>query len=104
MGHQHVPAAGVAAQLLQPRLQGLPAGRPAKAGVDEQVGVLTPDKITVELPEWIARKGHSDPIDILLQFFDHDPASPSFLQPIIHVSPLPCKSGIVRPAFSPSFL
>ena len=46
---QDIPPGRIRSQLPQPRLQRLPAGRPSKSRVDQQVGMLPADEIAVQL-------------------------------------------------------
>ena len=69
---QHVHISTAQPQLSQPREEGLPAGRLAEPRVDEQITVLPPNQIGVELLERISRQGNGNPMDILHDFLRHE--------------------------------
>ena len=71
VGCQNIPARRVGFQFPEALFKRLPADRSAEARIDQQIGILSTDKIAVQFFQRISREDDPDPVNILIYFFYH---------------------------------
>ena len=71
MCKQDVPAVRVRAQLGQSGFECYAAGIPAEAGIDQQIRLLSADKVAVQLFSGVSRRRNTDTVNISEDFFYH---------------------------------